>query len=201
MIARPTDVTDALDALRDGDGAATERLVRAVYGELRRLAHAQRRRERSDLTLNTTALVHEAYLKLLGPARDGYDSRAHFFAAASRAMRQVLVDHARARARTKRGAGVATDSLDDLRSDAEPADPDLLTDSAAAEVLDIDAALGRLAALDERQARVVECRYFGGLSVEETAETLSISEATVKREWRSARAWLYAALHDGERPA
>lgn len=195
MASPTTDVTEALDALRAGDEAASGRLLRAVYDELRRLARAQRRAERPDHTLNTTGLVHEAYLKLLGPAHRTYDHRAHFFAAASRAMRQVLVDYARARRRDKRGGGQAPLALDAL---PEPADPDALTDARAAEILDLDAALDRLARLDPRQARVVECRYFGGLSVEETAEALGVSEPTVKREWRSARAWLYAAL--GGRP-
>jgi RNA polymerase sigma factor (TIGR02999 family) len=200
MAPSTTDVTDALDALRDGDTTAGDRLLRAVYAELHRLARTQRRHERSDHTLNTTALVHEAYLRLLGPSYRDFDSRAHFFGAAARAMRQVLVDHARARQRTKRGGGEVPVSLSALP--AEPADPAFLTDERAAEILDLDAALGRLAALDERQARVVECRYFGGLSVEETAEALGISEPTVKREWRSARAWLYAALRHapGEAP-
>jgi RNA polymerase sigma factor (TIGR02999 family) len=195
MSSPSTDVTTALAALRQGDDAAADRLLRAVYDELRRLAHARRRHERPDHTLNTTALVHEAYLKLLGPAHRDYDSRAHFFAAAARAMRQVLVDYARARHRTRRGGGRAAIPLDALP--AEPADPGFLTDVLAAEVLDLDAALDRLAALDARQARLVECRYFGGLSVEETAEALGISERTVKREWRSARAWLYGALRRG----
>jgi RNA polymerase sigma factor (TIGR02999 family) len=192
MDAPPTDVTEALDALHAGDAEAQARLLRAVYAELHRLAHAQRRRERPDHTLNTTALVHEAYLKLLGPAHRTFDNRAHFFAAAARAMRQVLVDHARARSRDKRGGGEAPVPLSALP--AEPADPGFLTDERAAEILDLDAALDRLAHLDTRQARIVECRYFGGLSVEETAEALGCSEVTVKREWRSARAWLYAAL-------
>ena len=191
------EVTEALDALREGDVSARDRLMQAVYQELRMLAHAQRRRERSDLTLNTTALVHEAYFKLLGPNRPGFDDRGHFFSAAARAMRQVLVDHARSRSRKKRGGGqrpVALDAVGPL--------PDEDTDARqAAELLDLDAALTQLAELDPRQAQVVECRYFGGLSVEETAEALSLSESTVKREWRSARAWLYAALHNPDTPS
>ena len=195
MAAPPTDVTEALDALRAGDAAASGRLLQAVYDELRRLAHTQRRHERPDHTLNTTALVHEAYLKLLGPAHGDFESRAHFFGAAARAMRQVLVDYARARHRAKRGSGQPGLPLDAALADA-PAEPALLTDARAAELLDLDAALERLAALDPRQAHLVECRYFGGLSVEETAEVLGVAPATVKREWRSARAWLYAALKD-----
>ncbi|NNF56766.1 MAG: sigma-70 family RNA polymerase sigma factor [Rhodothermaceae bacterium] len=191
------EVTEALDALREGDVSARDRLMQAVYDELHMLARAQRRRERSDLTLNTTALVHEAYFKLLGPNRPGFDDRGHFFSAAARAMRQVLVDHARSRSRQKRGGGqrpVALDAIGPL--------PDEDTDARqAAELLDLDAALTQLAELDPRQAQVVECRYFGGLSVEETAEALSLSESTVKREWRSARAWLYAALHSPDSPS
>jgi RNA polymerase sigma factor (TIGR02999 family) len=186
-------VTEALAALRAGDAAAQDRLIRAVYSELRQLARTQRRHERHHLTLNTTALVHEAYFKLLGPSRPGFDDRAHFFAAAARAMRQVLVDHARTRMRRKRGGGQSPVSLDVLPPEVLPADG--LSDERAAEVLDLDEALGRLADLDPRQAQIVECRYFGGLSVEETAEALEISESTVKREWRTARAWLYAVLH------
>src|SRR5690606_4625849 len=192
-LSPPTDVTAALDALRVGDTAAEDRLLRAVYDELHRLARSQRRYERPDHTLNTTALVHEAYLKLLGPSHRSFDNRAHFFSAAARAMRQVLVDYARARRRDKRGGGQQALPLSALASD--PSDPNLLTDERAAEILDLDEALHRLARLDARQAQVVECRYFGGLSVEETAEAMGVSEATVKREWRTARAGLYAARY------
>lgn len=181
-------VTEALAALREGDTEARDRLVRAVYDELREIARAHLRHERSDLTLVTTELVHEAYEKVLsGEKSANYSGRGHFFGAAARAMRQILVDHARRRNREKRGSGVRPIALTAVGDVAAEAPVD---------VVDLDAALTRLGALDERQARVVECRYFGGLSIEETAEALGISTATVKREWRMARAWLYAALRD-----
>lgn len=191
----PPDITAVLGDLRDGDESAPDRLVRAVYDELARLAHAQRRRERPDHTLDTSALVHEAYVKLLGPSGGDFSDRAHFFASAARAMRQVLVDYARARNSLKRGEGQRAISLETDSESVRPAvNEALLTEHEMADVLDIDTALARLAELDERQARVVECRYFGGLSVEETAEALGLSTATVKRDWRAARAWLYAEL-------
>ena len=180
------DVTEALAAIRSGDDGARDRLVRAVYDELREIARAYLRRERADHTLVTTALVHEAYERVLGPRAD-YSGRGHFFGAAARAMRQVLVQHARHRGRLKRGGGARALSLTEAGEVAA---------AEGLDVLDLDAALTRLAELDARQAAVVECRYFGGLSVEETAEALGISPSTVKREWRMARAWLYAALHD-----
>ena len=181
-------ITEALDALADGDDTARDRLVRAVYDELRVIARAALRRERDGHTLVTTALVHEAYEKVLGP-EPAFSSRGHFFGAAARAMRQVLVDHARRRDRVKRGGGERPVPLDAVGEVAAPGAPGV-------DLLDLDAALTRLAALDPRQAAVVECRTFGGLSVEETAEALGVSPSTVKREWRTARAWLYAALHD-----
>ena len=180
------DVTEALEALRDGDADARDRLVRAVYDELRGLARAHLRREQGA-TLVTTELVHEAYEKLLGP-RSSYGGRGHFFGAAARAMRQILVDHARRRGRAKRGGGARAAALDEVGEIAAPAA------GGEVDILDLDAALTRLAALDARQAAVVECRYFGGLSVEETAEALGLSTATVKRTWRTARAWLFATL-------
>jgi RNA polymerase sigma factor (TIGR02999 family) len=185
------DVTEALAALHDGDEAARERLVRAVYDELRDIARAHLRRERADHTLVTTELVHEAYEKMLGPSA-AYGGRGHFFGAASRAMRQILVDHARRRGRAKRGSGERPASLDDVGEIAA------VDGSDGIDIVDLDDALTRLAEMDPRQAAVVECRYFGGLTVEETAEALDISDSTVKREWRIARAWLYAALRADE---
>ena len=169
-----------------------QRLLPVVYDELRAIARAQRRRHASD-AFQTTALVHEAYLRLA--AHPLVPDRAYVFAAAARAMRNVLVDHARRRHAAKRG-GDATVLGSDALAFAAGA-PDL--DAVAARVLDVHDALDRLAALDERAARVVECRYFGGLSVEETAAALDISEATAKRDWRRARAWLHRAL-EGEAP-
>ncbi|MEL6616999.1 MAG: ECF-type sigma factor [Bacteroidota bacterium] len=187
------DVTEALDALRSGDEGARERLVRAVYDELRGIARAYLRREFHDHTLVTTELVHEAYEKVLGP-QAAYTGRGHFFSAAARAMRQILVDHARRRGRAKRGGGERPLALSDVGEVAAQAG------GPGVDIIDLDAALTRLASFDERQAAIVECRYFGGLSVEETAEALGISTSTVKREWRIARAWLYAALQSGDEP-
>jgi len=181
------DVTEALAALHDGDETARDRLVRAVYDELRVIARSHLRRERADHTMVTTELVHEAYEKMLGPSA-AYSGRGHFFGAAARAMRQILVDHARRRGRVKRGGGERPASLDDVGEIAAPDGSDGI------DIVDLDDALTRLAEMDPRQAAVVECRYFGGLTVEETAEALDISDSTVKREWRTARAWLYAAL-------
>lgn len=181
------DVTEALAALHKGDETARDRLVRAVYDELRGIARAHLRRERGDHTLVTTELVHEAYEKMLGP-HAAYSGRGHFFGAAARAMRQILVDHARRRGRVKRGGGERPVALDEIGEIAAGDGSD------SVDIVDLDDALTRLAEMDPRQAAVVECRYFGGLTVEETAEALGISDSTVKREWRTARAWLYAAL-------
>ena len=164
-----------------------DRLVPHVYDELRRIAKAQRRRSGAAETVDTTALVHEAYLRLAG--RDLVPNRAYFFAAAARAMRNVLVDHARRRGARPQGHGVTLNTA--LHGDAA-----LVIE--AAHLIDIDDALGRLAAFDERAARVVECRFFGGLSVDETAEALGVGTATVKRDWRRARAWLLAHLGETE---
>ena len=180
-------VTEALAALHDGDDDARDRLVRAVYDELRVIARSHLRRERADHTMVTTELVHEAYEKMLGPSA-AYSGRGHFFGAAARAMRQILVDHARRRSRVKRGSGERPVALDDVGEIAASDGSDGI------DIVDLDDALTRLAEMDPRQAAVVECRYFGGLTVEETAEALGISDSTVKREWRTARAWLYAAL-------
>jgi RNA polymerase sigma factor (TIGR02999 family) len=184
----PSEVSRLLVRLRDGDERAVEVLMPIVYDELRRLAARELRRERSDHTLQPTALVHEAWLRLLGDRRVDFEGRGHFFALAARAMRRVLIDHARraiAGRRPPRAARV------ELSPELEPlgsggADP--------AEVLALDAALERLAALDPRQASVVELRFFGGLSAPEAATALGVSEATVAREWRAARAWLKREL-------
>lgn len=182
------EITTLLQALRQGDSGALDRLLPLVYGELRRRAHQQLRRRRPGETLATTALVHEAYLKLSGSAHRNYQDRIHFFAVASRAMRQILVDYARSQAAAKRGAGHRVDL-----------DPDLLADPGRAEqLLALDDALRELEALDPRLARIVELRFFGGLSVEETGEALDLSPRTVKRDWRRARAFLYRAVSGGE---
>jgi RNA polymerase sigma-70 factor, ECF subfamily len=181
--------TTALLATADsGDGGVLDRLVPLIYDELRAMAHRQLARERGDLTLQTTALVHEAYLKLVDDTKVTRRGRAYFFAAAARAMRQVLVDRARRRNAAKRGGGVEAVRLDGAQ---------VAADDLVAELLDLDRALDQLAALNPRHARVVECRFFAGMSVEETAEALDVSPRTVKYDWALARAWLFDAL-DGE---
>ena len=177
-------VTQLLRAARDGDGAALDALFARVYEELRGLAH-QVRRGRAGETLHTTALVHEAYIKLVPSAAMSFESRAHFFAVAARAMRQVLVDAARRRAAGKRGGGDALVSFDE-RVHSPP--------MRGEELLALDDALERLLALDERRGRIVEHRFFAGLTAEETAAAMGISLRTVEREWRTARAWLVAEL-------
>ena len=181
------EVTRLLGALGH-DGAAEARLLPLVYDELRRLAHRQRARAAGE-TLNTTALVHEAFLKLAG--HGPWENRRHFFCVAARAMRHVLVDYARARQAARRDVR-QTARLDD----ALPflADAPLFGEHRDEEVLALHDALTRLAALDERMGQVVELRYFAGFSVDETAEALALSPATVKREWATARAWLHRAM-------
>lgn len=161
-------------------------LLPLVYGELKRIAARQLRRERPDHTLSTTALVHEAWLELSRLDRIKWQNRNHYLAIAAQAMRRVLVDHAVARRAQKRGGGQAAETLDD--------DAMLLVEGRAEELIDLDHALERLAAIDHRQERIVECRFFGGMSIEETAEALELSPATVKREWALARAWLNREL-------
>jgi len=168
-----------------GDAEALEKLVPLVYGELKRLAERSLRRERSGHTLQPTAVVHEAFLKLVDQQRVEWKSRAHFFAIASQAMRRLLVDHARARRAEKRGGYATRVVLDEATRATPPVDLDLLA---------LDDALDRLSSLDAGQARVVELRFFGGLTVEETAEVVGASAATVKRDWRSAKAWLFREL-------
>jgi RNA polymerase sigma factor (TIGR02999 family) len=161
-------------------------LLPLVYGELKRIAARQLRRERSDHTLSTTALVHEAWLELSNLDRIKWQNRNHYLAVASQAMRRVLIDHAVAKRAQKRGSGQPVEVLEDSSL--------LLVEGRAEELLDLDHALERLATVDERQVRIVECRFFGGMSIEETAEALEISPATVKREWTVARAWLNREL-------
>ncbi|HUO74222.1 MAG TPA: sigma-70 family RNA polymerase sigma factor [Solirubrobacteraceae bacterium] len=178
-------VTQLLVRCRDGDRAALDELLPLVYGELRRIAQSHLRRERAGHTLQSTALVHEAYLRLIGATRPGWQDRAHFFGIAANAMRQILVDHARARAAAKRGSGA--ERLELTESMSAGGEPEV-------DVLALDEALGRLAALDRVQARIVELRFFAGLTIDECAEALAISPATVKRDWTSARAWLHREL-------
>lgn len=179
----PDDLSALLDAARTGDAEASATLFAATYDELRRLA-GRVRQGRASETLNTTALVHEAYLKLADGA--GPESRAHFLAIAAKAMRHVLVDAARRRGAAKRGGGVEHVSIRDTLVGASP----------GADLLGLDEALDQLAEQDERAAAVVECRFFGGLSVEETAAALDLSPRTVHRTWRAARVRLFQSLTD-----
>ena len=173
-----------LQKAQTGEANVLGQLLPLIYDELHRIAHAQRRRLKPHETLNTTALVHEAYLKLVGSDRD-YQSRLHFLRIAARAMRDIVVDYARRQQAAKRGGRTPGFSLDD----APP-----LPEVEAEEVLALHEALERLETFDERQARIVELRYFVGLTIEETAEVLDISLATVKRDWTAARAWLYQQI-------
>ncbi len=185
------EITGLLAAARGGDRSALDRLFPLVYAHLRERAHGQLRRLRPGETLSTTALVHEAYLKLVDASRQEFHDRQHFFAVASRAMRQILVDYARRARAGKRGAGQAPAALE---LDHLP-DP-----GRAEELVALDEALVELERLDPRLARIVELRFFGGLSVEETGEALELSPRTVKRDWRKARAVLYDLLM-GDAPA
>ncbi len=178
-------VTQLLLRWSEGDKAALGKLMPLVYRELRRLAGHYMRRERPGHTLQASALVNEAYLRLVDYRRMQWQNRAHFFAVAAQAMRRVLVEHARSRQYAKRGGTAQRISLDDVA---------VLTDQQAAELVALDDALTSLEALDARKARIVELRYIGGLSIEESAETLGVSTATVERDWRSAKAWLYRAI-------
>ena len=185
-----SEITRILADLRGADRReALERLLPVVYGELRGLASAQMRRERSDHTLQTTALVHEAYLRMLGAQNPPWNDRAHFLRAAAEAMRRILIEHARKHRRIKRGGDRVRVSLSDLKLGVAE-NPDT--------VLALDDALGRLDKQDPRAADVVRLRFFAGLSVEETAKALEVSERTVKREWSFARAWLFDALGGAE---
>lgn len=178
------DITELLDRWGAGDAAAFDELLPLVYAELRHLAEAYLRRERADHTLQPTALVHEAYLRLTGVRAANFSNRAHFYGAAATAMRRVLVDHARSRRALKRGQEPPL-RLDDAMDVGVDMRLDLVS---------LDAALEQLARVAPRPAKVVELRFFGGLSVEETATVLSVAPATVKRQWAFARAWLHRAL-------
>ncbi|MFQ5568493.1 MAG: sigma-70 family RNA polymerase sigma factor [Rhodothermales bacterium] len=184
----PHEVTQLLVALGHGDQAVMDRLMPLVYDELRGLARQYLRHERSGHTLNTTALVHEAYFKLVDQDRVTWQNRAHFFAIATQAIRRILVDNARARRRMKRGGGAAAVTLDEVS---------LMPAQRADELIALDEALTRLATLNERLSRVVEYRYFTGLTIEETAEVMNVSTMTVKRDWRKAKAWLARELLGG----
>jgi len=178
------DITQLLRDMSRGQRDALDRLIPMVYDELREIAHRQLRNERSGHTLSTTALVHEAYLRLVNVNQVQWKDRAHFVAVAARVMRRILVDYARARSRDKRGGDAVRIPLTDV-PDIAVADGDLLA---------FDGTLDRLVAINERLCRVVECRCFGGMSVDETAAALGTSPATVKRDWAFSRAWLNREL-------
>jgi RNA polymerase sigma factor (TIGR02999 family) len=180
----PTDVTELLLAHGAGDSGALDRLVPLVYDDLRRVARAQLRRAAGD-SLTATGLVHEAYMRLVDQSRASWRDRGHFFAVSALAMRQIIVDHARRATRLKRGGGQAVIALEEAR---EPAS------NKPERLIEIDEALRKLASVDARLSKVVECRYFAGLSEEETAEALGVSLRTAQREWFKARAWLRAEL-------
>jgi RNA polymerase sigma factor (TIGR02999 family) len=178
-------ITDLLLQLSIGDPSAMDRLFPLVYDELHRMARRALRREHLDHTLGTTGLVHEAYLKLVDQTRVGWRDRAHFFAVAALAMRRILVDYARRHRREKRGGGRRAVSLDESA---------ISLDQRAENLMALDEALTRLGALSPRLGRVVECRFFGGLTEEEIAEALGVTTRTVKRDWAKARGWLYQEL-------
>jgi RNA polymerase sigma factor (TIGR02999 family) len=180
-------LTRLLQAWQQGDAPAGEQLVPLVYAELRRIARLKLGAERGGHTLQPTALVHEAWLRLMQQHGAGWQNRAQFFAIAAQAMRRILVDHARRRQAAKRGSGEAPVDVDELADVLASPVPD-------EQLVALDAALERLSALDERQGKVVELRFFGGLSVEETGEALGLSPTTVKREWATARLWLMRAI-------
>jgi RNA polymerase sigma-70 factor (ECF subfamily) len=182
----PKEVTQLLIAWSDGEEEALEKLVPLVYDELRRIARRHMRREPAGHTLQTTALVNEAYLRLIEQKEMKWRNRAHFFAISAQLMRRILVSMARARCADKRGGEARQVSLDEAM---------VISEERAAELVALDEAMNELAALDPRRLRVVELRYFGGLSVEETAEVLKMSPETVMRDWKRAKAWLYTELN------
>ena len=183
----PGEITQQLIAYREGDRQALDRLFQMVYDQLRRMSHGQLGRGGSRITLNTTALVHEAYLKLVDGRRANWQDRNHFFAVASKAMRQILVDHVRQRLAAKRGGGAAHTDLEESQIGIE---------GRVVELLELNDALQRLEQLSERLCKVVELRFFGGLSEEEIGRILGVADRTVRRDWRKARAFLFSQLHE-----
>jgi RNA polymerase sigma-70 factor (ECF subfamily) len=186
--ASPNQITERLIAWRNGEAQALDDVIRAVYQELRRMADNYLRRELSGNSLQPTALVHEVYLRLIDQTRVSWQNRAHFFGVAAQMMRRILVDHARTKHRGKRGGTAIKVSLDEAVHFTKGPQPDLVA---------LDAALTALCEIDERKGRVVELRFFGGLSVEETAEVLGVSPQTVLRDWKLSKAWLYQEIKSG----
>jgi RNA polymerase sigma-70 factor, ECF subfamily len=182
------DVTELLGQVANGDESAASRLMPIVYDQLRRLAGSYMRRERPDHTLQPTALLNDAYLRLIGQRDVNWQGRSHFYGLAAHIMRRILIDHARAHLRQKRGGGAIRVQLDEAL---------VFAPERSSELVKLDEALLRLAELDPRQSRIVELRYFAGLSVEQTAEILGTSARTVKREWSMAKAWLHGELEGG----
>lgn len=187
MSETPANITLLLHAAASGDRQDLDALMTAVYQDMRRLAMSHMDAERNNHTLQPTALVHEAYVKLLGQRNTDWNDRLHFFSIASRIIRRILIDHARARDADKRGGDKTRVLLSDQDAATPARDVDLLA---------LDEALAELARLDEQQARIVELRYFGGCTIEEIAEVLNIGKRTVDRDWQAARAWLFVRLHD-----
>src|SRR5262245_19435503 len=188
MSTNSSEISLLLDQYREGQPEAFGKLMALVYDDLRRLAAWQLQTERQEHTLQPTALVHEAYLKLSGQNPVDWQNKAHFFALAAQVMRHILVDHARTRHRDKRGGGQDCVALDDALNLSHPSEPGLV---------ELDEALNTLAQQDARKCRIVELRYFGGLSIDETADVLGVSPATVRREWTLAKAWLRCELDKG----
>lgn len=182
------EVTGILQEWRSGDKSAAERLFPLVYDELKRQARKYLSRERSDHTLQPTALVHEAYLRMVDQTIVTAENRAHFFAIASRVMRQILVDHARKHKSEKRGGAAQRFSVEDI---------DILPEQSAADLLELDDALKKLETLDERKCRVVDMRFFGGMKESEIAEALGVAEKTVRRDWQFAKLWLFREMSQG----
>lgn len=187
-MTEPGEITALLVDWRSGNRSALDRLIPLVYDELRRLASGYMRGERSNHLLQTTALVHEAYLRMIDSSGINYETRAHFFAVAAQVMRHILVDYARGQRRARRGEGVPPVSLSDIAE---------ITEHRTEEVLAVNSALEKLTAIDARKGRVFEMRYFGGMSVDEAAEALNLSPATVARDWRMAKAWLRREIAPG----
>ena len=186
MAASVSNVTELLESWRSGDPSALHRLTPLIYGELRRIAHRYTQREAPGHTLQTTALVNEAYLRLARQKKANWRDRQHFFAATARVMRHILIDHARRRRYGKHGGDLQRVLLDDALR---------ISEQRAAELIALDEALSELKEIDARKHCVVEMRYFGGLSLEETATALDVSEMTVRRDWRAAKAWLYRRVN------
>jgi RNA polymerase sigma-70 factor, ECF subfamily len=186
----PSEITQLLQDWRDGDGKALDILLPLVYKELRRLARHQLRNERPDHSLQSAALVHEAYIRLVGVSPPRWESRTHFFAIAAQLMRQILVDYARRHTAAKRGGTMCRLSLEDVMA---------TTRQAQVDVVALDEALQALAKIDERQSRIVELRFFAGLSLNEISEVLEIAPATVQRDWIAARAWLHREISRRQR--